>query len=151
MRWQNLQTSEPTVEISWMHSLKPIAISPLNICHSIKRHVIFQPLIFRGKLSFREFQTRDLQNKNDEISTSLEGTNSVDDWSGMPTKWWLVEPPNKKMHAQVKLDHVPNFRDEHKKCLSCHHLDNHRDCFFFKFANPSFFLFFFGRLPGFRT
>ena len=32
--------------------------------------------------------------------------------------------PFETYHMLVKLDHVPNFRDEHKKCLSCHHLAN---------------------------
>ena len=39
------------------------------------------------------------------------------------SSWWLNQPIWKNM--LVKLNHVPNFRDEHQKCLSCHHLVPH--------------------------
>ena len=38
--------------------------------------------------------------------------------------WWLNQPIWKIF---VKLDHFPKFRGEHKKCLSCHHLDSALD------------------------
>ena len=36
--------------------------------------------------------------------------------------WLVVEPTHLKKYAEVKLDHFPNFRGEHKKYLKFHHL-----------------------------
>ena len=56
-------------------------------------------------------------------AAKMEKTSTIDFWSCFSStipSWWLNQPILKKM--LVKLEHLPNFRGENTKCLSCHHL-----------------------------
>ena len=64
-------------------------------------YVLFQPLSFVVSKLF------------------LFGCFSTKKWL---SSWWFQ--PNWNNIKVVKFDHFPNFRGEHKKSLSCHHLDN---------------------------
>ena len=68
-----------------------------------------------GMHRFLEIQTKKKQRErrvqwceNVQLITIIGG------WTNLFEKYFLV-----------KLDHFPNFRDENKKYLSCHHPDNH--------------------------